>query len=124
MYLTQGLHRSLQADPQAIATIFKDRVRSYAEHADRVAKFAGALQTLGVQSGDRVAMVSLNSDRYAEYLLAVPWAGAAVVPVNTRWTPAEIAYSMNDSDTRVLLVDDAFVDMAPILRENPRASPP
>ncbi|WP_218712857.1 long-chain fatty acid--CoA ligase [Arthrobacter sp. BF1] len=117
MYLTQGLHRSLQADPQAIATIFKDRVRNYAEHADRIARFAGALQALGVQPGDRVAMVSLNSDRYAEYLLAVPWAGAAVVPVNTRWTPAEIAYSMNDSDTRVLLVDDAFVDMAPILRE-------
>ncbi|ALO66249.1 fatty-acid--CoA ligase [Arthrobacter alpinus] len=117
MYLTQGLHRSLQADPQAIATIFKDRVRSYAEHADRIAKFAGALQTLGVHSGDRVAMVSLNSDRYAEYLLAVPWAGAAVVPVNTRWTPAEIAYSMNDSDTRVLLVDDAFVDMVPILQD-------
>ena len=48
MYLTQGLHRSLQANPEAIATIYKDRVRTYAEHVDRIARFAGALQKLGV----------------------------------------------------------------------------
>ena len=117
MYLTQGLHRSLQADPQGVATIFKDRIRTYAEHADRIARFAGALQNIGVQAGDRVAILSLNSDRYAEYLLAVPWAGAAVNPVNIRWSPAEIAYSMTDSDTHVLLIDDAFVPMAPLLLE-------
>ncbi len=117
MYMTQGLHRSLQTDPRGTATIYKDRVRTYEEHVDRIARFAAALQGLGVQSGDRVGMLSLNSDRYAEYLLAVPWAGAAVNPVNIRWSPAEIAYSMNDSDTHVLLIDDAFVPMAPVLRD-------
>lgn len=117
MYLTQGLHRSLQSDPQGTATIYKDRVRSYVEHADRIARLAGALQNLGVEAGDRVGIVSMNSDRYAEYLLAVPWAGAAVNPVNIRWTPGEMAYSMNDSDTQVLFIDDAFVPMAPILLE-------
>ncbi|WP_104089678.1 long-chain-fatty-acid--CoA ligase [Arthrobacter sp. GMC3] len=117
MYLTQGLHRSLQANPEATATIFKDRVRSYAEHADRIARLAGALQKLGVEADDRVGMLSMNSDRYAEYLLAVPWAGAAVNPVNIRWSPAEIAYSMTDSQTRVLLIDDPFVPMAAALLE-------
>ncbi len=117
MYMTQGLHRSLQSDPQGIATIFKDRVRTYEEHVDRIARFAGALQGLGVQAGDRVGILSMNSDRYAEYLLAVPWAGAAVNPVNIRWSPAEVAYSMTDSGTRVLLIDDAFLPMAPLLLE-------
>ncbi len=117
MYLTQGLHRSLQATPNGTATIYKDRVRTFTEHADRIARFAGALQSLGVQARARVAMLSMNSDRFAEYLLAVPWAGAAVNPVNIRWSPAEIAYSMTDSDTHVLLIDDAFVPMAPLLRE-------
>ena len=56
-----------------------------------------------------MAILSMNSDRYAEYLLAVPWAGAAVNPVNIRWTPAEIAYSMTDSDTHVLLIDEYFI---------------
>ncbi|MFQ4147122.1 long-chain fatty acid--CoA ligase [Arthrobacter sp. LAPM80] len=117
MYLTQGLHRSLQATPNATATIFKDRKRTFAEHGERIARLAGALQGLGVHAGDRVAILSMNSDRYAEYLLAVPWAGAAVNPVNIRWSPAEVAYSLNDSDTHVLLIDDPFVPMAPILLE-------
>ena len=117
MYLTQGLHRSLQATPRAIATIYKDRQHTYAEHGDRVARLAGALQQLGVAAGDRVGIVSLNSDRFAEYLMAVPWAGGAVTPINIRWTPAEVAYAMNDSGTRVLLLDDAFAPMAAVLRE-------
>ncbi len=43
--------------------------------------------------------------------------GAAVNPVNIRWSPAEIAYSLADSDTRVLFVDDAFAPMIPTLQE-------
>jgi acyl-CoA synthetase (AMP-forming)/AMP-acid ligase II len=62
-------------------------------------------------------MLALNSDRYSEYLLAVPWANAALNPVNFRWSPAEIAYSLRDSGTRVLLVDDTFVPVLPALRE-------
>jgi acyl-CoA synthetase (AMP-forming)/AMP-acid ligase II len=116
VYLTQGLHRSLQATPHATATVFKDRQRSYAEHGDRVARFAGALQRLGVAAGDRVGIVSHNSDRFAEYLIAVPWAGGAVTPINIRWTPTEVAYAMNDSGTKVLLLDDAFAPMAGALR--------
>ena len=62
-------------------------------------------------------MLSLNSDRYHEFLLAVPWAGAVVNPVNIRWSPAEVAYSLADCDTRVLLVDDAFAPVIPELRD-------
>lgn len=117
MYLTQGLHRAVQSTPDAVATVFGDRERTFREHVDRIARFAGALQGLGVQSGGRVAMLSLNSDRYAEYLLAVPWADAVLNPVNIRWSPREIAYSLNDSGTEVLLVDDTFVPGVAPLRE-------
>ncbi len=117
MQVTMALHRAVQQYPERTATICGDRVRNYVESADRVARLAGALQSLGVAEGDRVAILSLNSDRYHEYLLAVPWAGAAVNPVNIRWSAAEIAYSLKDSDTRVLLVDDAFAPLLPALRE-------
>ncbi|MBF6318332.1 long-chain-fatty-acid--CoA ligase [Nocardia cyriacigeorgica] len=115
MYLTQFLHRALQQRPGDIATICGDRVRTVAESADRVARFAGALHALGVQRGERVGILALNSDRYHEYYLAVPWLGAVANPVNIRWSVAEIVYSLQDSDTTVLLVDDAFAPMiAPI----------
>jgi acyl-CoA synthetase (AMP-forming)/AMP-acid ligase II len=69
MHLTQGLHRSLQTTPDRTATIFGARVRTFREQADRVARLAGGLRALGVGVGDRVGMLALNSDRYAEYLL-------------------------------------------------------
>ncbi|MFI1918046.1 long-chain-fatty-acid--CoA ligase [Nocardia sp. NPDC020380] len=116
MYLTQSLHRNLQQQPDRPLTIFGARVRTIAESADRIARLGGALAALGVRRGDRVGMLGLNSDRYFEYLYAVPWVGAAVNPVNIRWSPVEIAYSLQESDTRVLLVDDAFAPMIPALR--------
>lgn len=117
MYLTQGLQRAVQQNPDGIATIFGDRVRSFAEQADRVARLAGALRRLGVEPGDRVAYLGLNSDRFIEYLLAVPWADAVLNPVNIRWSPAEIGYSLNDSQTRMLLVDDTFIALLPAIRD-------
>jgi acyl-CoA synthetase (AMP-forming)/AMP-acid ligase II len=117
VYLTQSLHRNLQQSPNRPATIYRDRVRTVAESVDRIARLAGALTGLGVQRGDRVGILALNSDRYQEYFHAVPWMGAAINPVNIRWSPAEIAYSLIESDTRVLFVDDAFASVILALRE-------
>jgi acyl-CoA synthetase (AMP-forming)/AMP-acid ligase II len=117
VYLTQSLHRNLQQNPDRPATIYRDRVRTVAESADRIARLAAALTGLGVQRGDRVGILALNSDRYQEYFYAVPWIAAAMNPVNIRWSPAEIAYSLVESGTKVLLVDDAFAPMIPTLRE-------
>ena len=116
MYLTQGLHRASRATPHDTMTICGERVRTFGEVADRVARLAGAFQSLGAREGDRIAILSLNSDRYSEYLLAAPWAGAVVNPINIRWSSAEIAYSLRDSDTRILLIDDAFLPLLPELR--------
>ncbi|MFC9786318.1 long-chain-fatty-acid--CoA ligase [Rhodococcus sp. NPDC127528] len=117
MYLTQSLHRALQQEPDRIATIFGDRVRTVAESVDRIARLGGALRSLGVRAGDRVAFLGLNSDRYHEYLFAVPWIGGVVNPVNIRWSAAEIAFSLTDSGTRVLMVDDEFAEVVPALRD-------
>ena len=115
MYLTQGLHRALQREPDSVLTICGDRTRTVREAADRVARLAGALRALGVGDGDRVAMLSQNSDHYSEYLLAVPWANAVLNPVNVRWSATEIAYSLQDSQTVLLIVDDAFAPLVPRL---------
>jgi len=108
MYMTQGLHRAVQQFPDRIAVRCGDRQRTFLEFADRVARLAGALQKLGMQQGDRVAMLSLNSDRYLEYQMAVPWGGGVLNPCNIRWSAAEIVYSLNDSGSTILLVDETF----------------
>lgn len=118
MYLTQGLHRAIQATPDKTATIHGDRTRTFAEQGDRVARLAAGLQGLGVTEGDVVAILSLNSDRYVEYYSAIPWADAVLNPINIRWSPAEIIYSLNDSGTSVLMIDDAFAPMAAAITAN------
>ena len=117
MYLTQGLHRSVQQTPDAIMTICGERVRTFREVADRVARLAAALRDLGLGRGDRVAILSLNADRYHETLLAVPWADAVVNPVNIRWSPTEIIYAIDDSESTFLVVDDTFAPMVAALRQ-------
>ncbi|MBM7061877.1 long-chain fatty acid--CoA ligase [Pseudomonas sp. UL073] len=112
MYLTQGLHRMLQMNPAALATVFRGRRRSYGELAARVARLASGLQGLGMQVGDRVGMLGLNSDHFLEYMLGTWWGGGVLNPVNIRWSVPEIVYSLDDCDTRILLVDDNFLHMA------------
>ena len=95
MHLAQGLNRAATINPRGTATVFGDRRRSWAEVADRVARLAGGLTRLGVARGDRVAVLALNGDRYFEALFAVPAAGAALVPINTRLAPPEIAHILS-----------------------------
>lgn len=116
MYLTQGLHRALQRKPESIATVCGGRCHTVKEFGTRVAKLGGALQRLGVRDGARVGVLAQNADRYYEVFLGVFWAGGSVNPVNIRWSPAEIAYSLDDCDTQILIVDEMFASMAGDLR--------
>lgn len=108
MYFTQGLHRCVQTRPDGTATVFGNRRRSWRELRDRVARFAGGLLSLGLQRGDRVAVIALNSDRYIEAYFAVAWAGGVIVPGNTRWSVPEHIDALKDSGASVLMVDRAF----------------
>ena len=99
--LTQFMTAAADMRPTAIATIMGTRKRNWHEHRERVAKLADSLRKLGASAGDRVAILALNSDRYTEYYHAVWWAGAAVVPMNIRWTSVENAYSLNDSEADI-----------------------
>ena len=116
MYLTQGLHRALQQVPEKPATVCAGRTISFRELAGRVSRVASVLQGLDVCPGDRVAILAHNSDCYVELLLGVWWAGAVAVPVNTRWSVTEIAYSLADCGTAVLVVDDTFLPLVDAIR--------
>jgi long-chain acyl-CoA synthetase len=116
IYLTQFLTRAAHQRPEAIATVFGGRRQTYRTLIDRVARLAAALRARGVAKGDRVGILSLNSDRYIEAFQAIFWAGAAVNPANTRWSARELAYSFNDSGTAVLLIDDAHLPLLPAIQ--------
>ena len=111
MHLTQVLNSAADTFPNKIASIDGERRHTWSEWRNRISRLAAALRGLGIAAGDRVAILALNSDRYTEYVFAVWWAGGAVVPMNTRWSAAENAYSLNDSGAQILFVDRNFVPM-------------
>jgi long-chain acyl-CoA synthetase len=82
----------------------------------RVPALAGALAKAGVQAGDRVAILSANSDFYFQYFFAVPWAGGVITPINARLAPPEALYWLEDSGSRILLVDAPFVSLVESIR--------
>jgi len=110
MILTQLIQRAALLKPNQVATICQDRQKTWAESVERVARLAGAFRDLGIAPGDRIAILSLNSDRYFEYYYAVPWAGGVTMPMNTRWADAESDFVLKDAAPKLLIVDDAFAD--------------
>jgi long-chain acyl-CoA synthetase len=123
MYMTQCLQRTLQQNPDHLATIFGERRQTYRQFGERVARLAGALQGLGMAAGDRVGMLALNSDRYLEYIMGVWWGGGVLNPVNIRWSVPEIVYSLDDCTTGILIVDEHFAALAEGIRKTARHTP-
>ena len=94
--------------PKGIAVRYRDRALTWSEVLWRAPRIAGALQGAGMAIGDRVAVLSMNNDRYVELLYAVPWAGGVIVPLNIRWAAAELIQALRDCGATLLLVDASF----------------
>jgi acyl-CoA synthetase (AMP-forming)/AMP-acid ligase II len=117
MYLTQPLHRAVQQTPDAINSVYRDRALTHRQVRDRVARIAGGLRARGVRTDSRVGLLSLNTDTFFHTCLAIAWADAVVVPLNTRWSVKEMSYALHEADVAVLLADDPFIGLADQLRD-------
>ena len=106
-YLTQPLKRAALINRNGTATVDGARRRSWSEVLGRVTRAAGGLAALGIAEGERIALLAFNSDRYFELQFAIPWVGAAMVPINTRLSAPEIAHVIRDSGAVALVVDDS-----------------
>jgi len=107
MNLALALERAGRDEPDRPALGLGPRVlRSYGEVAGRVARLAGALRSLGLAPGDRVAIAAGNSPDYLEALYAIWHAGLAAVPANARLHGAELGYIIEQSGARVCLASD------------------
>jgi fatty-acyl-CoA synthase len=102
------------------ALVFGDRTAvidgvlrlTYAELLQRAERLAGGLQAFGVEQGARVAVLAPNTHVMLEAHYGVPLAGAVLVALNFRLTPAELAYITDHAGARLLLHDHSLAAQA------------
>ncbi|HET7379093.1 MAG TPA: acyl--CoA ligase family protein [Gaiellales bacterium] len=105
------LDRTAACFPERIGVVDGDRRLTWATLRDRCRRMAVAIQRLGIGHGERVAVLAPNSAEHLEAHFGVPWSGASLVAVNTRLMPDEIAYILNHSGSRVLIVDPSLAEL-------------
>ncbi|MFC4766007.1 o-succinylbenzoate--CoA ligase [Effusibacillus consociatus] len=105
--------------PNRIALVGESRRLTYQEAAESIDRIAQALaQGYQVQSGDRIAILSANSIEYIQLLFAIAKLGCIGVPLNTRLTPKELAFQLNDSQSAVLLTGEEFYEIGTQMQES------
>ena len=118
--IAQFVRRAVQIGPDRPATVYGERHRTWREFDGRIRRLAGAMHGLGFRPGDRIGILSLNSDRYLECLFGLSLGGFVFVPINTRLAPPEIVFWLADSGCAALMTDEAFVPVLPrVLPETP-----
>lgn len=78
---------------------------TYRRFGERLRRLNGALADLGIESGERVGILSFNSIPFTELYCGVSMSGRVQVPLNFRWAEPELAYALEDSGARVLFCD-------------------
>ena len=109
---TAFLRRSAAVFADRIAVIDGEYRYTYAKFLERALRLAGALRTLGVASGARVAVLAPNTHVLLEAHYGVPFAGAVLVALNQRLTASDLAYVIRHSEALVLIYDHEFETVA------------
>jgi len=111
------LAQTLKYNPQR-EIIYRNLFRmDYHEFNKRVRKLAGLLETLGVRPGDVVGVMDWDSHRYLESFFAVPCFGAILHTINVRLSPAQILYTINHAEDKVLLVHEDFLPVIDAIKD-------
>lgn len=98
------------ADQTTQEIVSGDLRLSYRDFLGRVSRLASLLAARGVAPGDTVAVMDWDSHRYLECYFAIPMMGAILQTVNVRLSPAQIAFTLEQSGASCLL---HHVDFAP-----------
>ncbi len=114
------LERTLHVFPEKTGVVDGSLRLTYGQFGARVYRLASALKRHGIGKGDRVALLCRNSLEVLEAHFAVPQIGAAMVPINVRLSSDEIAYILQHSGARAIVLDRELAGLlAPVRQQVP-----
>ncbi len=107
----------LYPDKVAFSEVATGRQWTFEEHNEVVNKLCNALYGLGLEKGDRIAVLAGDLIEYCQIAMICK-AGLVYVPINWRLTEREAVYIINESVAKVLFVDQDHVDTARSMKKN------
>ncbi|KAB1189030.1 MULTISPECIES: long-chain-fatty-acid--CoA ligase [Haloferax] len=119
LLVTEFLDRARRyyADEEAVVATTGERF-SYAELGERVDGFSSALQSRGVEKGDRVAVLDPNTHYHLEAAYGTMQLGGVHMPLNYRLVPADFEYMLNDAEVKAIYADYAFAEKIEAIRDD------
>jgi fatty-acyl-CoA synthase len=82
---------------------------TYNQVGERVNRWVNLMRSLGVEQGDRVAIISQNDHRLLDGFFGAPLAGVVYMPINFRLIADDFNYILNHAEAKVLIVEDWLV---------------
>ena len=110
------LKRALVAHSNKEAIVCGATRLSYAQFGQRVNRWANSMRKLGVEKGDRVAMLSQNCHRILEAFFGTPLLGSILMPLNFRLVPDDFEYILNHGGAKVLIVEEGLTQLIDSIR--------
>jgi O-succinylbenzoic acid--CoA ligase len=107
------LAKAVARRPHGLALVCREERLSYAEFDALVGEAAGGLRAIGVEKGDRVALVLGNSIEFVVVLFALARLSAVSVPLNIRHTLAENSHIIDDCAAKVVVHEFDLSDRVP-----------
>ena len=104
--------------PNTVALKDSERAFTYPETNERVNRLAHSLLSLGLEKGDRVAVLLENSIEIVELYLATAKTGLVIVPINFRLIGPDVEYIVNNSDAKAFVVHDEFTPTVDAIKPN------
>jgi fatty-acyl-CoA synthase len=111
------LKRALVAHSNKDAVICGDLRLTYRQFGERVNRWANLMRSLGVQKGDRVAILSQNCHRVLEAFFGTPLLGSILMPLNFRLVPDDFDYILNHGGAKVLVVEEGLTHLIDPIRD-------
>ena len=107
------LSNAVARRPHGVALVCGEQSVTYAELDELIGRVAGGLAALGVEKGDRVAMVIGNSVEFVAVMFAIARLGAVSVPLNIRHQLAENRHIIGDCEANVVVLEHDLSDKVP-----------
>ncbi len=106
MNIAWWVQRWAELSPDKPAIVFEGRTISYRELCRRADRTACWLQSIGIEKGDRVAVMMNNCPEFFDLFLACSRLGAIFVPINFRITSVELDYFITNCRPRLFVHGD------------------